>query len=482
VSPDALVPPLSAPGRDEAFPPPTGRQESLVTVDWVGPSATQVGQRTDCTLVVRNTSHVTVHRVQVNLKLAPGLTAPLSRPTASTESDVLVWQLGTLLPRQEKSLQMQLVASSKGEVSPRAWVTFTGLAASTLRLRVSEPKLALRISAPSRVVAGDPSNFALTVTNSGDGVAGQVRVRVKLPEGLEHSRGKDVDFDVGDLAAGESRTVQLVCLPRAGGTQTCGVVAESGGCVQAQENVAVNVLVPSLEVELSGPGLRYVDRKAAYTLRVVNRGDVPASNVTLSEIIPDGFQFVSATGGGRRAPSGQTVSWFLGELDPGHARQVQLELVAVKAGEFRHRATASSERGFKVEVGRELVTRVEDFSSLALEIAHADEAIEVGKYTTYEIIVTNSGSKRETEIRLMCALPAGTEFTSAHGPTRYHREGNAIVFEPLPRLAPRGDVVYKVEVKALTPGDVRFKALVASTNLVEPVIKTEAMRIYADRP
>jgi uncharacterized repeat protein (TIGR01451 family) len=453
-----------------------------VTVDWVGPSATQVGQRTEYTLLVRNISHLTVHRVQVNVKLPQGMTAPASKPNAATENDVLVWQLGTLLPRQEKTLQLQLVVGSKGEATPRAWVTFTGLAASTLHLRVSEPRLALRVSAPPRVVAGDPANFALTVSNSGDGVAGQVRLRVKLPEGLEHARGKDVDFDVGDLAAGESRTVQLVCLPRAGGAQTCGVVAESGGCVQAQESVAVNVLVPSLEVELSGPGLRYVERKAVYTVRVVNRGDVPASNVTLSEVIPAGFRFVAATAGGRQAPTGQAVSWFLGELSPGQARQVQLELVAVKAGEFRHRATASSERGFKVEVGRELVTRVEDFSSLALEIAHPDEAIEVGKNTTYEILVTNSGSKRETDIRLMCALPAGTEFKSAHGPTRYHREGNAIVFEPVPRLAPRGDLVFKIEVKALTPGDVRFKALVASTNLVEPVIKTEAMRIYSDRP
>jgi len=259
-------------------------------------------------------------------------------------------------------------------------------------------------------------------------------------------------------------------------------VAESRGCVQARESAAVSVLVPTLEVELSGPGLRYVDRKAGYLVRVVNRGDVPASNVTLNEVIPAGFRFLSASSGGRRTATGQTVSWFLGELAPGQARQVEVELMAVKAGEYRHRATASSERGFKVEVGRELVTRVEDFSSLALEIAHADEAIEVGKCTTFEVIVSNSGSKMETEIRLMCALPAGTEFKSARGPTRYHREGNAIVFEPVARLAPRGDVVFQIEVKALTPGDVRFKGLVASTNLVEPVIKTEAMRIYSDRP
>ena len=73
-------------------------------------------------------------------------------------------------------------------------------------------------------------------------------------------------------------------------------------------------------------------------------------------------------------------------------------------------------------------------------------------------------------------------FRTAQGPTRFHRKGNVIVFEPVPRLAPRGDVVYKVKVKALDPGDVRFKVHGTSTNLIEPVIKTEATRIYSDRP
>ena len=100
----------------------------------------------------------------------------------------------------------------------------------------------------------------------------------------------------------------------------------------------------------------------------------------------------------------------------------------------------------------------------------------------YEVIVTNSGSKMETDIKLVCAFPEKMEFKSANGPTRYHREGNVLAFEPLPRLAPRGDVVYQVRVRALAPGDVRFKTMVTSTDLVEPVIKTEATRIYSDRP
>jgi len=473
---------VPASAADAGLSPTPGKQESLVTVDWVGPSAAQVDQRTEYTLLVRNISPLALHKVRVNVRAGAGLVTGNSTPAATTEGEFLVWQLGTLLPRQEKSLQLELVAKNKGEVTPQAWVTFIGAASSSLRIRVSEPKLALKVTAPARVVAGDPANFMLTVSNTSESLAGQVKVRVNLSEGLEHVRGRTVDFEVGDLGVGESRTVQLVCLARAGGEQTCSVAAESAGSVKAQDRATVNVVVPTLDVDLTGPALRYVDRKATYTLRVANKGEVPASNVTVSEAIPAGFKFVSASDGGRPTASTATVSWFLGEMAPKQTREVQCELIAIKAGEHRHRATACTERGFKVEIARELVTRVEDFSALGLEIGHADDAIEVGKDTTYEVVVTNSGSKMETDVKLLCAIPEKMEFKSARGPSRYHREGSVIVFEPVQRLAPRGDVVYQVTVKALTPGDVRFKALVTSTNLVEPVIKTEAMRIYSDRP
>jgi uncharacterized repeat protein (TIGR01451 family) len=460
---------------------PPGRQDSLVVVDWTGPALAQVGQKADYAVLTRNTSPRAIHKVVVYVKPAAGMVVATTTPKADTANGILVWQLGTLLPRQEKRLKMEFVIKTRGEVTPQAWVSFTGVSSAALHIQVREPRLALKVAGPARVVAGDPANFQLTVSNTGDCLAGQVKVRVKLPPGLEHARGKEVTFDIGDLSAGEARTLQMSCIARAGGEQRCEVVAESGGCARSRDAVTVNVIVPTLAVELTGPVLRYVERKATFTLGVTNRGQVSASNVSVVEAIPAGFKFVSAAEGGRFSAPTSSISWFLGELATGQARQVHFELQAVKAGQHRHRATALSDRGC-IEVSRELVTRVEDFSALALEIAHADDAIEVGKDTVYEVLVSNSGSRMETDVKLTCALPRNMNFRSAQGPTRFHREGSVIVFEPLPKLAARGDVVYKVKVRALEPGDVRFKVQVTSTNLVEPVSKSEATRIYSDRP
>ena len=44
------------------------------------------------------------------------------------------------------------------------------------------------------------------------------------------------------------------------------------------------------------------------------------------------------------------------------------------------------------------------------------------------------------------------------------------------------DAVFRINVKALDQGIVRFKIQMTSTNLTEPVIKMEATRIYSDAP
>src|SRR6185369_9453918 len=111
------------------------------------------------------------------------------------------------VPKQERTIALKMVAEAKGDVLPQAWVTFTG--SSVLRIRVREPKLALKVTNPDKALIGDPAAFTLTISNPGDGSADQVKIHANLSEGLEHARGNKIDFDIGSLAPGESRNVTL---------------------------------------------------------------------------------------------------------------------------------------------------------------------------------------------------------------------------------------------------------------------------------
>src|SRR5207248_1288034 len=129
---------------------------------------------------------------------------------AGTQDDGLTWHLDSLFPRQEKNLQLSLVIKQKGDVAPRASVTYSTSSVATIHVHAEEPKIAVKVTSPEKLVLGDTATFLLTVSNPGDGPAADVQVHTLLSDGLEHARGKTVDFALGNLGSGESRTVQVV--------------------------------------------------------------------------------------------------------------------------------------------------------------------------------------------------------------------------------------------------------------------------------
>jgi uncharacterized repeat protein (TIGR01451 family) len=451
-------------------------QEPAVSLTWEGPANAKVGRPNDYNLTVCNTGAAPVQQVLVRVQLPAGARATDTEPKANTEGNVLWWELGTLTVKQKKSLMVRMVPDARGDLACHAWVTFTG--AATLQIQAREPKLTLKVTAPEKIMVGDPATLVLLVSNPGNGTAEQVKLHVNLSEGFEHPAGRVIDLDIGNLGANEARRVQLMCTVKGGGEQKCEGIAEAQGDLRVKDRIAVNITTPRLDLDVAGPKLRYIDRKAVYTFKVTNPGDCPANNVMVQDVLPAGFKFNSASDGGRHDQATRTVSWNIGEIAPAQTKEVKLEVVAVNPGEHHHKVTAQAARGLKVD--NDILTRVDGVSSLLLEVMDSEDPIEVGAETSYEIRITNTGSKPETNIKLVGILPEKVQFKSATGPTRFQENGKEIAFEPLPNLAPKGDAIYRITVKAMAAGDVRFKAQITSTNLVEPVIEMESTRIYED--
>jgi uncharacterized repeat protein (TIGR01451 family) len=458
---------------------PTGRQEPAVRLEWIGPTAVRLGQPANYQIVARNVSSTTVHQVIVRQRLGEDIELKATDPKAApVDERVLLWELGTLQPAQEKRINVQMVAKKKGVMDCQAFVTFTG--ESRLRFQVREPKVHLKASIPSKVVLGDVATVALTVSNQGDGVAEQIKIKTVLAEGLEHARGKVVEIEVGSLGPKETRTVQLICAAKAEGPQKCEAVILADGQQSVPTTVIVDVLQPKLELAVAGPKMRYLERHAVYTYKVANAGTAPATTVTVTEQLPQGFKFHAASAGGHYDLVSRAVSWFVGDLPPGQSREVQLEVVAAGTGDHKHQAVARAARGLQTQA--EIATHVEGLSAIQMELVDLDDPVEVGADTAYEIRVTNTGSKTETNVQLTCVLPEKMEFRGAKGAggCRHKVEGREIQFEALPRLAPRADAIYRVNVRGVAPGDVRFRALIRADGLSEPVHREESTKVYGD--
>ena len=240
------------------------------------------------------------------------------------------------------------------------------------------------------------------------------------------------------------------------------------------------MVAPQLDVAVTGPSLQHLERHAILNFKVTNPGTATANHVTLTEQVPLGFKVVSASGSGRHDFVSRTVVWFLGDLAPGQSKEVAVELVAINPGDYHHKAVVTGARGLRAE--GELSTRVEGLSALLMELVDTDDPVEVGKDTSYEIRVTNTGTKTETNLQLTCTIPDKMELRSAKGAfgCAFKQEGRDLVFASLPKLPPRADAIYRVSVKCLAVGDLRFQARVRADGLALPVLREESTRVYGD--
>jgi hypothetical protein len=172
------------------------------------------------------------------------------------------------------------------------------------------------------------------------------------------------------------------------------------------------------------------------------------------------------------------VSWYLGDLAAGESKEVKVELQAIEMGEHLQRASATGARGANAE--GQLGTRVEGVSALAMEVRDLDNPVELNADTGFDIHVVNSGTKMEAGLVLVCTLPEKMEFKDAVGPggLKYTVNGHEIIFEPIPKLAPRADVTFRVNARGTAPGDHRFRALLKAEGLSTPIVREETTKVY----
>lgn len=471
---DIVIEPSAGPTHSN----PTSREEPGVSLEWICPATAKLGQPVTCQIVVKSLSNGRLHQVALRARLPAGVVVKASEPAGTADGELLVWELGTLEPRQEKRLDLLLVPTTKTSLALNAFVTFTG--ASTARLDVREPRLVLKASAPARVITGDPATVMLTVSNPGDATADVVKVKATLTDGLEHGRGQHVEFNLDSLGPKESRTVLVTCSARSVGPQSCTAMATAEPGLTAQDAVSIEIVAPRLEVAVSGPGMRYLDRHAIVRFKVTNPGTATANHVNLTDQVPPGFKVLGASDGGRHDFVSRAVVWFLGDLAPGCCREVSMELVAINPGEHKNLAVVTAARGLRA--AGEVSTRVEGLPALLMELVDLDDPVEVGKETSYEIRVTNTGTKTESNLQITCTIPEQMEFRAAKGAVGcpFKVEGREVIFEPLPKLAPRVDAIYRIKVRCLTAGDARFQTRMRADDLSLPVLREESTRIYGD--
>jgi hypothetical protein len=253
---------------------------------------------------------------------------------------------------------------------------------------------------------------------------------------LSHPAGAELEFEVGTLAPGETRELELTLNATEAGLVESLLIARADANLVSESRATMEVIAPQLKVSLKGPSRRYLERPGTYEIDVSNPGTAPA-------------------------------------------KDVELVVMPLEAGEQKISVEGRAETGL-VDMAEQTVA-VEGLASLYFEVNDSADPIEVGEDTLYEIRVLNEGSKTAENVRVVATLPNTMKPLSGEGATPATVQGQLVQFGPLARLAPKADVTYQVRAQGLEAGYQRISVQIQSDDMEHPVTREESTRVYSDQ-
>jgi len=453
-----------------------GMQSPSIIIHKRAPEEVKVGKPATFIINVHNAGGVEALDVRVHDRIPVGTRLVDASPSPVMQGDLLTWELGAIEPGGERTITTQLIPEVEGELGSVARVTFE--AAASVRTISTRPQLKITQRAPEQVLIGQQLEIELEVSNSGSGVATGVVMQEDVPDGLEHPKGKQLDNVIGQLGPGEVRRQVLRLRAVAPGQIENRIRLTGDDGLVAEDAVLVDVIAPQLAVELEGPSRRFLERQAVFNVNLANVGTAEATNVEVVAYLDRGFSFVGTEYQGQYDPNRHAVYWSLAQLPPQGRGSVVLKLLPIEQGERTIRLEAKGDLNTIAQA--EKIVTVDTLAELTFSITDDADPIEVGSEATYEIVISNRGSRDDSNVKLQMLLPPGLELVASEAEASTDDRG-LIAFAPTMTLAAGKDVVHRIRVRGVAPGTHIVKAIASSTQASVPVTKEESTMVYADQ-
>lgn len=446
----------------------------VIRVEKSLPAEVQLGEAFDYQIKVTNLTGGNVQNVVVTDAMPAGFKVLSATPKPDGAGNPTKWSLGTLKGNESKYIRVSGSATKTGSLEYCGDATFE--IPNCVTTVVVEPALKVTVSAPESVLICDPIPIKYTITNSGTGVAKDAKLTSDLPNGLVTSDGKsNLVFPVGNLMPGQTKNLSATGKAKQTGKFTIPVKGSATGGLTADGAPAtVTVVEPKLTITKTAPKKLYLGRQMTYQVTVKNVGDAPADKTVVTDTLPAGVSFVSASDGGVNAMG--TVKWNIGALYPNKSKTMSITVSANDVGDLRN--VAKAEAVCTKAVSATTSTNVQGIAAILLEVVDVADPIPVGSNETYVITATNQGTAIDTNIQIVCTLEPNMTYVSSSGASSGSAAGNVITFAPLPKLAAKAKAEWRVVVRAVKAGDVRFTVTMDTDQLTRPVQETEATHLY----
>jgi uncharacterized repeat protein (TIGR01451 family) len=366
----------------------------------------------------------------------------------------LVWTIDQLPAGATESMFVSLTAAQSGTYDLDVdWTLLPQK--SVARVQVREPKLDVTIEGPDQVIYGQSQTYKVRVLNPGDGIAPNVTFTLSPNSATPQTQR------IGDIPPGKEAQFDVELTAQDLGDLNIHGLANGDLELRAESMKTIRVAAAQLEAVLTGPELKYQNTPASYNLQILNSGQATSDKIVAILRLPAGAEYL---GGIDQADvQGKVLHWEINSLAPGATRDYQFGCTMTTTGEhqfaFECRGTAAG----MAEVA--LATRVESISDLVLTVTDPVAPAPIGSDVTYEITISNRGSKEANNVRAVAQFSHGIEPQRIEGQSGEVVTGQ-VLFDEIPRILAGQEVRLRVIAKAETAGHHRFRTEVRSGDTV----------------
>lgn len=462
----------------------------------VDPEHPNAGEEAVYTITVDNAGPLTAYDVVVTDDLPPEVGYLADTGSCSGvpigDSGTLTCELGTIEPGQSRTFTIKVAIDEDlgGATSITNTATVTGQPAeidesdNTIELAhlvneladVRVTKLCKPDSEPA--LAGTEGVCSMFVANDGPSAARAVELEdthisegpfelgtPSTTAGTCSISGDTVSCDLGKILPGDTVQVDVPV------TSDEGVDVNDRAVVQSatpDENTGNNEATAGLTFEASsdlsidktGPTEVVAGTSLTYTLEVTNGGPSTATGVTVTDELPAGVEFVSATPStGSVNESGGTVVWNVGTMGAGDTQSLDIvvDVLPQTTSELVNDAAVTSQVS-DPDTSNNLsqwTTTVIAEADLTVTKSDSPDPVLAGDDLTYTVTVGNTGPSTAVDVVVTDLLPDEVTLVSAVDGT-----GAGVCAEVQP-----GEVV--CEIGDLDPGDT---ATILITVTVDPSV------------